>query len=47
MFLGTNCIKVAPESAIKFYAYEYAKSLICADPDAVQARRPMRNPTGF
>lgn len=33
---GTNCIKIAPESAIKFYAYEAFKGHICQDPDSVQ-----------
>eukprot|EP01043_Picozoa_sp_COSAG02_P000654 COSAG02_NODE_12_length_58022_cov_242.077379_37_plen_464_part_00 len=33
---GTNCIKIAPESAMKFYAYEAFKGHICQDPERVQ-----------
>ena len=33
---GTNCIKIAPESAIKFYAYEAFKGFICQNPDNVR-----------
>jgi hypothetical protein len=28
---GTNVIKIAPESAIKFLAYDQIKRLLCAD----------------
>ena len=28
---GTNVVKIAPESAIKFLAYDQIKQLLCAD----------------
>jgi hypothetical protein len=33
---GANCIKIAPESALKFAAYDQFKRLVCVDPSNVQ-----------
>ena len=33
---GTNVLKIMPESAAKFYTYEYLKSVVVADPEHVQ-----------
>ena len=29
---GTNVLKIAPESGLKFFSYDYFKSQVCADP---------------
>eukprot|EP00743_Colponemidia_sp_Colp-15_P002383 GILK01002582.1.p1 GENE.GILK01002582.1~~GILK01002582.1.p1 ORF type:complete len:484 (+),score=64.71 GILK01002582.1:39-1454(+) len=31
---GTNCIKIFPESAIKFYTFEQLKGILCSEPDS-------------
>merc|ERR1712138_21457 len=31
---SANCVKIAPESAIKFFAYERTKLLVCRDASA-------------
>ena len=33
---GANCIKVAPEMAIKFTTYDYYKQMVCVDPEREQ-----------
>ena len=33
---GTNCLKIAPENALKFYAYDRFKNWVCEDPEHVK-----------